>query len=265
MPEFVEVCERAARAGGRILIDMAGRINVREKNPKDLVTEADLASQEAIRSIVLEAFPHHGFLGEEDMGGPGDRQVSEALDADYCWVVDPLDGTTNYVHQLPSYSVSIALMQRSTPITGVVYDPVMDECFSAIRGEGAWLNGVPIRTSGRVKMNESLIAASFPPDVQRDSIEVSRFIEVLCSCRALRRLGSAALNLCYVAAGRLDGYWATSVNTWDVAAGLLLVEEAGGTMSAIEGTLNWARPKFAAAASESLHADLLSLIRAASR
>lgn len=264
MSDFIDVCERAARAGGQRLMEMRGNVQVREKNPKDLVTEADFASQIAIKAVIQEAYPDHAFVGEEDAHESDGSDIDIAMNAEYCWIVDPLDGTTNYVHQLQSYSVSVALMKNGLPISGVVYDPVMDECFCSMRGGGAWLNGARISTSGCASLQRSLLAASFPANVSRGSIEVARFVEVLHRCRALRRLGSAALNLSYVAAGRLDGYWATSVKIWDVAAGFLLVEEAGGQLTDIRGgAVDFRHPRFVASSSNSLQRELIAAIQEA--
>lgn len=258
MQAYIDVCEAAARQGGRVLMDWLGRIEAREKAPKDLVTEADVASQEAIAKLILDAFPDHGFLGEES-GADGAR-VSRP-DEEYCWVVDPLDGTTNYVHQFPNFSVSVALEQRGQLLAGTIFDPISDECFVATRGGGAFLNGQPLRVSSCGQLREALVAASFSADVDRTSEEISGFLEVLVECQALRRIGSAALNLAYLAAGRLDGYWATSVKPWDVAAGVLLIQEAGGVLTGIDGgPFDLARPLFAAAATPDLHAQLLDCL-----
>lgn len=257
MTRFLDLCERAARRGGKILLDYRGRITPREKGPKDLVTEADLASQKQIREILLGEFPDHGFLGEEG-GGSGDGSGYDRpwYEQQYCWVVDPLDGTTNYVHDLPNYSVSIALCSLGQPIAGCVFDPLLDECFLAAQGEGAQRNGQTIRVSPCEQMREALIAASLPADLPRNSVEISRFIEVMHGAQAIRRLGSAALNLCYVASGRLDGYWATSVAPWDVAAGALILKEAGGTITALDGTeFDLANPRFIASATAALHQE----------
>lgn len=226
--EFQRICDEAAHAGGRKLLDFAGRAQVREKGPSDLVTEADWASQEAIRQVLLGAFPDHGFMSEE-LDQPVNPQ------AELCWVVDPLDGTTNYVHQIPHYAVSIALIERGSPITATVLDPVHDELFSASKSGGAWLNGRPIRTSSATDPAESIVAASFAAHVSADSPEIEQFRSVLLNCQAVRRTGSAALNLAYLAAGRFDAFWSMSTKAWDVAAGVLLVEEAGGAICHVSG------------------------------
>ena len=247
MLEYLQVCERAARAGGAVLVDWVGRFGVREKGPADLVTQADLASQEVVRGIVLEAYPDFGFVSEES---------DEAFDnrLEYTWIVDPLDGTTNYVHQVPHYAVSVALLRRGRPVVGVVFDPVHDECFAASLGGGATLNGRPIRTSGVRELSQALVAASFAAKVQRPSAEIDQFVAAVLNCQAVRRTGSAALNLCYLAAGRFDGFWAMSTKAWDVAAGVLIVEEAGGTVTALDGgPFDLERPHPVASACRELH------------
>ena len=265
MPELVTICEKAARTGGSVLLSWMDRFETREKGPKDLVTDADLASQQAIRDIVLGEFPDHEFLGEED--DALDTKAINSPRADTCrWLVDPLDGTTNYVHRLPMFSVSVAVERGGEILAGAVFDPIASECYTAQSGQGAWLNGAPLSTSNCERISEALLAASFSANVPRNSDEVVRFVEVLHSCQALRRMGSAALNLSYLAAGRLDGYWATSVKPWDVAAGILLVREAGGIATGVDGgPLDLARPKFAAAATPTLHKQLVGLLRADDR
>ncbi|MHB0957557.1 MAG: inositol monophosphatase family protein [Pirellulaceae bacterium] len=262
MTEFLEVCQRVARNCGQVLLDMRGGIRPHQKAPKDLVTEADFASQELARRLLLDAFPEHGFLGEESdqaTGCASPHQVPCA--AEYCWIVDPLDGTLNYVRQLPNYSVSIALRHGQEILVGTVYDPVLDECYSAAAGRGAFLNGAPIHPSRCQSMEQALVAASLPVDIPRNSSEVVRFIEVMHSAQAIRRLGSAALSLCYVATGRLDAYWATCVKLWDVAAGQLIVREAGGALTHTDGTpFDLDRPQFIAAATPQLHGRLLNLL-----
>ncbi len=253
---FLEVCEAAARAGARELVRLQGRFKSREKGPKDLVTDADLASQHAIERTVHAAFPHHAFVGEE---GSVDAAAGEV---EYRWIVDPLDGTANYVHGLRPYAVSVALARGDELLAGVILDPTHDECFSARRGGGAWCNGERLRVSDCRNLHSAMMAASFAANVQRDSEEMRHFIEVSLECQSLRRLGSAALNLCYVAAGKLDAYWSTSVKSWDVAAGLLIVSEAGGVVTAADGSaLQLDRPRMAVAATTQLHAELIAVLR----
>jgi myo-inositol-1(or 4)-monophosphatase len=254
VPDYLTLCEQAARAGAAQLLAWVGRFGVREKGPFDLVTEADVASQEAIREIVLNTCPDHAFISEEgDSGAP--------LDAEYCWVVDPLDGTTNYVHQVPHYAVSVALLERGKPLAGVVYDPVSQECFSARRGQGARLNGRVLRTSSITDLKQAVVAASFSSRVRFPSPEIDQFVAALELSQAVRRTGSAALNLCYVAAGRFDAFWALTTRAWDVAAGVLLVEEAGGIVTRIDGSaFDLSEPHPVASATPELHRQFCRLL-----
>lgn len=252
--EFSRVCEESAKAGGTVLLEWAGRFQVREKGPSDLVTEADLASQEVIRDRLLGAFPDHGFLAEENL------QIASRCD-DYRWIVDPLDGTMNYVHGVPNYAVSIALEQRGEVLVGTVYDPVSGECFSAGKSQGAYLNGRRLSVSGTTTMAEALVAVSFAAQVRRGDSEIAEFIQVMLRARGTRRMGSSALNLCYIAAGRFDGYWSKSTKIWDIAAGALLIREAGGIMTDFQGgPLLIDRPQFVAAATPELHHELCELL-----
>jgi myo-inositol-1(or 4)-monophosphatase len=260
--EFLPVCLEAAQRAGQVLLDWKSRFQPREKGPKDLVTQADLAAQEAIRECILNSFPDHDFLSEEDAADRKAQGLPPIPDrrSDFRWIVDPLDGTTNYVHRLPGYAVSIALQRGTQLELGVVYDPLAQECFVAERGKGATLNGQPLTTTGCDQLHQALVAISFSPHVTRDSPEITRFVEVLLAAQSVRRMGSAALNLCYVAAGRLDAYLATSVSIWDIAAGALIAQEAQGFVSGLTGgPLNLDRPELIAAASRSL-LDQLAVI-----
>jgi myo-inositol-1(or 4)-monophosphatase len=226
--DFLTVAEKAARTAGRILQDWAGRFTVSEKGPADLVTEADLASQEAIHGVLHERFPDHGFVGEEGLRtGP--------LESEYRWIIDPLDGTSNYVHRFPYYAVSIGLERRGELVVGVIYDPTRKELFAARKGAGATLDGRPIRVSRFDRLDRAMVIASFPPGVTPDSLPIRRFLKVLPFAQTIHRSGSAALNLAYIAAGRLDAFWSTSLKPWDVAAGALIVAEAGGRVTTLSG------------------------------
>lgn len=260
MSEFVRLCERAARVGGEILLSWRDRFKVSEKGPADLVTEADLASQEAIRMILLDAYPDHEFLGEE--GNPAAvSALSPSGQPRHRWIVDPLDGTTNYVHGFQQYSVSIAVEQAGKLLAGCVYDPCADECYTAAVGEGAFLNGQQIKASACQRLDKALVAVSLPPQVSSDSIEIRRLVATLLAAQSIRRLGSSALNLCYVAAGRLDAYWATSVKIWDVAAGALIVQEAGGSLEAFDGgPLDLSNPRLISAGSSELTTEVRAAI-----
>lgn len=250
LAEFNTVCQRAARLAGQVLMDRAGRVRVREKGPADLVTEADLASQAVIHETLLSAFPGHGFLAEENLS-------IASSDDDYRWIVDPLDGTTNYVHGIPQFSVSIALEQLGKILVGTVYDPVSDECFSAVAGGGAWLGDKRLHVSKQQELGHAVVAMSFPPGSRRDSPDVLDFLELLEHAQSMRRMGSSALNLCYLAAGRFDAYWSSSARIWDIAAGVLLVQEAGGMVTdRYGGPFVLDPPHFVAAATPELHAQL---------
>ncbi len=254
MPNYVEVCEKAARAAGEVLLEWRGRFAVREKGPTDLVTEADLAAERRVRDVISVEFPDHRILGEEEAEG----DAAASGHSPYRWLVDPLDGTTNYVHQLPIYGVSIALESAGQILAATVYNPVDEECYVASAGRGAYLNGSRLAPSDAARLREALVAVSFGTPVAAESAEVARFLEILPVCQAVRRLGSSALNLCYLAAGRLDAYWATTAKIWDVAAGILIAQEAGAVVSGIDGgPLVLDRPRFAAAATEPLHKELI--------
>ncbi len=254
MLEYAEVCERAARAGGAVLLAKMGRVEAREKGPADLVTEADFASQEAVRQVVQEAYPEHEVLGEE---GSREHRAGAGNASAYRWVVDPLDGTTNYVHGVPHFCVSVALQRGEELLVGTVFDPVSGECFSAAAGQGAWLDGRPIRTSGTTTCGESLAAIGFPPGATLEAPDVRAFLAALPHCQSLRRTGSAALNLAYVAVGRFDASWSFSTRIWDIAAGILLIREAGGVASSPSGgVLEAIGGRFLVASTASLHGAL---------
>jgi myo-inositol-1(or 4)-monophosphatase len=220
---YLEVCEEAARAGGNAIQSWIGKFEVQKKGPADLVTQADLASQEAIRRVVLSAFPDHSLLGEED-----DQHDGMNIRSEYRWIADPLDGTTNFVHGVPHYCVSLALEHQGEPLVGVVFNPVNGECFTAAAGQGAWLNGKRLHTSQVADVAEALAIMGFPPQVKPNSPDLLIFMEAIFCCQGVRRSGSAALNLSYLAAGRYDVCWSWGTKIWDVAAGVLLIREAGG-------------------------------------
>jgi len=258
--QIFSVCERAARTGGSVLLDWAGRVTVREKGPADLVTEADLAAQEVVRQTIAEVFPEHRFVGEES-STEGDLESHFADGESYLWLVDPLDGTTNFAHNFPHYACSVAVLCGDEVLAAAVYNPVADECYTASRGGGAKLNGLAIQTSQVEQLANALVAVSFPPSMRREAPELSNLLHVFERAQAIRRTGSAALNMCYVAAGRLDAYWATGTHAWDIAAGALLVQESGGVLTALDGgPFQLDRPWPVATATESLNAELVTLL-----
>lgn len=262
MSDFLAVCELAARAGGAELRNWVDRITVQEKGPKDLVTEADFASQQAIREVVLSAFPEHGFLGEErdEAGGKAAEPSAAGGDGADRWIVDPLDGTLNYIRGLPSYAVSVALERGGDLLAGVVFDPLLDECFTAAAGEGAFLNGKRIRSSRCMSLDQALVAVSFSANVPRDSVEVRRFVEVLHAGQSARRSGSAALNLCYVgcAVGRLFCFVGLRLGRSRRRA---CGSGAGAVVTSIVGcTFDLRQPDLAVAGTANLHVELLQAL-----
>jgi myo-inositol-1(or 4)-monophosphatase len=231
LSECLEAACEAARLGAQQLEAWRSRFRVREKGRADLVTEADEASQQAIRSYLTQRFPEHGFLGEEDVSS----QQRPSVDGPPTWIVDPLDGTTNYVHDCPLYCVSIGLHVAGELVVGVVLDPSRNELFSAARGQGAWLNGRRLQTSQGATLAEALLATGFPPDMRGQERMLDWWRYFSLHARSLRRTGSTALNLAYIAAGRFDGYWAFDNKVWDVAGGVVLICEAGGILSNSQG------------------------------
>lgn len=253
---FLQTAEHAARLGGDILQQWRTRFTAREKSPSNLVTEADVASQRAIFEFIHGRYPDHGFLGEEDM------PLRAASDGPDCrWIVDPLDGTSNYVHGFPFYAVSVALEERGQLIAGAIFDPNRGELFSAARGAGAMLNGVPIRVSQASNVSQALCMASLPVKTTRTDPAVQRFLRVLEAAQHVQRTGSAALNLCAVACGRVDAFWSTSLHPWDMAAGVLLVEEAGGLVTRTGGApFELTRPDLLASNGTALHSAMVLLL-----
>jgi myo-inositol-1(or 4)-monophosphatase len=257
---FLEVCETAVRRAGKVLLDRIGRVKVRFKGPSDLVTEADIAAQEAIRQTVLAAFPDHSLVGEED----GPDSAAPVPTSPYRWIADPLDGTTNFVHQVPFFGVSLALEQSGQLLVGAIYHPSADECFTAAVGQGAMRNGSPIRTSRVGTLRDALVSAGFPTVVGPACPDLRMFLAAVGVCQSLRRTGSAALNLAYVAAGRFDAAWSFSTKIWDVAAGALLIREAGGVIVSCDGQGSPLKDgTYLAAATPPLHAELVDLARRA--
>lgn len=256
-PTLTDLQTWAAQAG-KILLDGYGQDHqVTYKGRIDLVTEMDRRSEDYLVEQIRARFPEHEILAEESgrLNGRGD----------HLWIIDPLDGTTNYAHGLPIFAVSLAYAHRGEVTLGVVYDPTRDECFSAERGRGAWLNGRPIRVSGTARLIESLLVTGFPYEVDAHTpTNMEYFARFQVRARGLRRLGSAALDLCYVACGRLDGYWELSLGAWDMAAGALIAEEAGAKITDITGSPTYLKPPYdAIVANPVLHEQMLAVIRGA--
>ena len=231
-------------------------LDIRTKSaPIDLVTEVDGACEALIIEGIRQKQPADAILAEE--GGGDDRP-----DAEWRWIIDPLDGTTNFAHGFPRFCVSIGLEHHGQTVMGVIYDPLLDELFQAIRGAGAWLGDRRLRVSGEKKIGQALVATGFAYDVHRSAQDnLEEFGRVLKATRGLRRDGSAALDLCYVASGRLDAYWEMKLNAWDVAAGNLMVEEAGGRVSASDGGPAPRDGSEVVASNGALHEGILDLVR----
>lgn len=248
------------RAGEVQMAHFGRDIRIEKKGAIDLVTQIDLDVERAFRAMIEERFPGHTVLGEE---------FSDAAQRDdapeFCWVFDPIDGTTNYAHGLPIFCSSLALEIGGEPAVAAVYDPTRRELFTAATGQGAWLNGAPLRVSRAGTLIDSLLVTGFHYGVHKDPLELMRLFEAFIRrARAVRRLGSAALDLCYVACGRLDGFWEKKLQPWDIAGGALIVREAGGTVTTIDGAPFRSRGGSVLATNGLIHEQMLDTIREAS-
>mgnify|MGYP001253801610 CR=1 FL=1 len=254
---YLEVALQAAHTAGEILMSHRGHVAVERKSGfRDLVTVADREAEAAIRQVLLDAFPEHGLLGEEE----GERQGSSV----YRWLVDPLDGTTNYAHGLPHFAVSLALLGEGDELlVGVVHMPALGETYSAVRGGGAFCNGRRIRVTRAEHLDDCLLVTGFPNDVSPGRpTNVDHMENLVRRTRGVRIVGAAAVDLAYVAAGVFDAYWDLSNHAWDVAAGVLLVTEAGGTVTDMTGgPLDLYRPRLLASNGR-VHEQLLAVLRA---
>ncbi len=247
-----------ARAAGAILLEGYGRVHAPEKKGRiDLVTEYDRRSEALLLSLIRERFPAHGILAEESgahAGGTGPRP-------DIRWLCDPLDGTTNFAHNYPFFCVSVGVEVRGEMAAGAVYDPVRDELFAAAAGHGATLNGRRVRVTPCEHVEDALFVTGFPYDVrEHPERHLPLFQEFLLRAQGVRRDGSAALNLCYVATGRFDGMWEGNLSPWDVAAGTLIVREAGGVVTGYAGEAFRLDGRRMVTANTALHARMLELV-----
>ncbi|HNO74560.1 inositol monophosphatase family protein [Nitrosomonas mobilis] len=257
MHPMLNIAVKAARRAGTIITRAAmnlERLTITRKAHSDFVSEVDRAAEEAIIKILLDAYPDHSILAEES-GKSGQVGKSE-----YQWIIDPLDGTTNFLHGFPKYCVSIALLYRGVLSQAVIYDPVSDELFTASRGGGAFLNDHRIRVSKRIQLGESLIGTGFPfRDFIHMEAYLAMFMDLIPKTAGIRRPGSAALDLAYVAAGRYDGFWETGLAPWDIAAGCLLILEAGGMVSDLEGNGQYLKSGQVVAGNPKIFAQLLQV------
>jgi len=258
----------AAKAGEWIKSKLGSVKQLSTKtSPQDIVTEVDKGAEQMIRKLILTHFPDHAILGEEGVE-PGAEAAARALQAaqeeEYLWIIDPVDGTTNYVHGFPFYSVSIALAHRGEVIVGVIYDPSRDELFVAEKGKGAYVHGNPTYVSKESQLSESLLATGFPIDSKVNlPLNMAELHALLPKVRNVRAGGSAALHLAYVAAGRLSGYWEHGLSAWDIAAGALLVQESGGAVTDTDGRPFDLSVRNIAATNGLIHQGLLDTLKEA--
>jgi len=258
-PRFLATAVEVVLRAGEIQLDRFGTaLEIGKKGVIDLVTEVDVAVETMFRELMAVRFPDHQVLAEEL------QDVSSGpTDATHCWVFDPIDGTVNYAHGMPIFCASLALEVNGRAEVGAVYDPTRRELFTAERGVGAWLNGRPLHVSRAPALIDAMLCTGFPYTVHGsvDSV-VGLFGRFVGQARAVRRLGSAAIDLCYVAAGRLDGFWEQELNPWDTAAAALVVEEAGGRVTTFDGRPFQSRERTVVGSNGLIHDDLLATIRA---
>ncbi|MEK4249303.1 inositol monophosphatase family protein [Paenibacillus sp. FSL W7-1287] len=256
----------AAKAGEWVKTKLGTALKLNQKvSASDLVTEIDKGSERLIRNLISTHFPQHAFLGEEGVE-PGaeasSKAIASAKDAEYLWIVDPIDGTTNYIHGFPYYCISIALAHKGEVIVGVIYDPSSDELFVAEKGKGAYVHGKRLAVSQEQTLQESLIASGFPPDQSYAlPLNLHAIAELAPQVRNIRAAGSAALHLAYVAAGRLTGFFEYNLNSWDLAAGSLIIQEAGGTVTDRHGQPYHLEARDVVASNGHIHQPLLQQLQ----
>jgi myo-inositol-1(or 4)-monophosphatase len=255
---LINVMVKAARRAGRSLKRDLGEVEnlqVSLKGPANFVTMADRRAEEMLHSDLTKARPGYGFIGEE-----GGIRVGE--DKTHTWIVDPLDGTTNFLHGIPQFAISIGLQREGTIIAGLIYNPANDDLYIAERGKGAFLNDQRLRVAGRRQLSDCVIACGLP-HIGRGDLELSRqeMTEIQARVAGLRRFGAASLDLAFVAAGRLDGYWERNLSPWDLAAGQIIVREAGGIVSGIEGSDDPLKTGSVICGNEFVHAELVKILK----
>ncbi|MBN1823540.1 MAG: inositol monophosphatase [Endomicrobiales bacterium] len=252
--KFTKIAVEAAKIGGAVLMrHFEKNIAVSYKGKIDPVTDADKSSQKAISKHINKYFPEHTIIGEED-----DKQK---ICSEHCWIVDPLDGTVNFIHNIPLFCVSIALLENGIVKSGAVYAPYLREMFVAQAGSGAWLNGRRVKVSRTDRLIRSLVVTGFPYDVHSESCDVMRhFKSIVVEAQGVRRLGSAALDLCYVAMGRFEAFWEKGLKPWDVAAGALMVQEAGGKVTDYADGGDYIFGKRLLATNNLVHNEMLGLL-----
>ncbi|MBW2003315.1 MAG: inositol monophosphatase [Deltaproteobacteria bacterium] len=258
MNDFKECAVEIAQDAGIFLKNKLNSVHtINYKGEINLVTEVDKISEGMITSKIASLFPDHDILAEEF--------TYTTRGSDFRWIIDPLDGTTNYAHGFPFFCVSIALERLDTMIVGIVYDPMLDEMFVAEKGKGAFLNDRAIHVSNTNRVIKGLLATGFPYDIREDSHNnLNYFNEMIMKAQAIRRAGSAALDLAYVAAGRFDGYWELKLNPWDIAAGWLLVKEAGGIVTDMGGNNYFLESPSILASNGRIHKEMMAVLESAS-
>ncbi|MGH9715202.1 MAG: inositol monophosphatase family protein [Candidatus Acidiferrales bacterium] len=252
-PFFQAAIEIAQEAGAILRADHQRPKEIAYKGEVDLVTESDHRSEELVVSRLRERFPDHAIVAEEG-------SCKDVVGAQYCWHVDPLDGTTNFAHGYPCFAVSLGLLEDGEPIVGVVLNPVYDELFTAARGEGAFLNNRPIHVSAVKSLSQSLVATGFPTHHRKKSANINYYWEFTLRSHGVRRDGAAALDLCAVACGRFDGFWEFGLKSWDTAAGTILVREAGGMVTNIDGKPYQPGERVCIASNGRIHGDMREII-----
>lgn len=275
--KILDFAIKTAKKAGKLALKLQRKsLNISEKAKNDLVTNADIACEKLITEEIRKNFPDHAIMGEESSfakkSSSGLHQIKKYIKSEFIWLVDPIDGTTNYAHGLKEYAISIGLFQLTSIkssknfqylsgelILGVVYAPALNELFYATKGHGAYLNGKKIHTSRQTKIDNSLLATGFP--YQNRKMNLPYFSTMLNKCQAIRRLGAASLDLCYVAAGRFDGYWEFDMKPWDIAAGALIAEEAGGKVTDTNGNQIDLFGKDILVSNKKIHQDIIKIFR----
>ncbi len=259
MSNILQMAEVIVRQAGAVLKEGYGNVrHIQQKGVIDLVTEFDVRSEEIIISSIQKEFPEHAILAEES--------GLNATVSEYQWVIDPLDGTTNFAHGIPIFAVTIALLKSNSPIVGVVYDPLRDEMFSAEAGQGATLNDQRIHVSSQAKLGSAVISTGFPYDLRTNpQNNLAQFVQFQLRTQAVRHLASAALDCAWTAMGRLDGYWEFGTKPWDVGAGALIVREAGGLVTSVDGGEDFLSNETILVSNSLLHEQMLRVLREGSQ
>lgn len=263
---YLDVAVDIAREAGKMIKSKLDTDFVTEEKSSsfDVVTEIDKASEKLIRDRLREAFPDHKFLGEEESfqheTSLADRLAAAAED-DFVWIVDPIDGTSNFVQRIPGFTVSIALACKGELTVGVIYDPCRDDMYYAEKSKGAFLNGKPIRVAETDGLSRSVVSTGFPSDPQMREAVFDSLREIGSQSRTVRALGSAACHLAYVAAGKLHAFWEYGLNAWDIAAGVLLIQEAGGTVSDAQGNPYSLATKHIVGSNKGIHESLIAVLK----